>query len=166
MIARSTRVMLRERDVAGDGRPERASMARRTDQKLELLKRVPLLSDLSGRDIAEVGRLADEIDVPSDKVLMRAGETGQEFYVVVDGTVRIDRDGKTLRRLGPGDFFGEISLVDGGPRTATATTESAAKLLVVAHREFHSLMDTYPSIQDCVMRALASRVRNLEPDAT
>jgi CRP/FNR family cyclic AMP-dependent transcriptional regulator len=144
----------------GDG-----EMATHTDQKLELLKHVPLLSELGRREIEEVGRLTEEIDVAAGKVLMREGEIGQEFYVIVDGSVRIDRAGTLVKTLGPGDFFGEIALVDGGPRTATATTESPAKMLVVGHREFHSLMDTYPSIQSCVLRALASRVRNLEPDA-
>ena len=140
-------------------------MATHTDQKLELLKHVPLLSELGGREIQEVGRLAEEIDVASGKVLMREGDIGQEFYVIVDGTVRIDRGGKTVKTLSSGDFFGEIALVDGGPRTATATTESPSKLLVVGHREFNSLMDAYPSIQSCVFRALGSRIRSLEPDA-
>jgi CRP/FNR family cyclic AMP-dependent transcriptional regulator len=139
-------------------------MATHTDQKLELLKRVPLLSGLGKRDIEEVGRLAEEIDLPAGHVLMREGASGNEFFVIVDGTVRIDRGGATIRSLGPGDFLGEIALVDDGPRTATATTESPAKLLVVGHREFHSLMSQFPTIQTCVLQALAHRVRNLEPE--
>ncbi len=136
-----------------------------TDQKLELLKRVPLLSGLGKRELQEVGRLAEEIDVKAGHVLMREGASGSEFFVIVDGSVRIERGASTLRILGPGDFLGEIALVDDGPRTATATTESAAKLLVVGHREFHSLMDQFPSIQTCVLQALAQRVRNLDTDA-
>ena len=137
-------------------------MATHTDQKLELLKRVPLLKGLGRRDIEEVGRLAEEIDVPAGHVLMREGGSGNEFFVIIDGTVRIDREGATVRSMGPGDFLGEIALVDDGPRTATATTESAAKLLVLGHREFHSLMSQYPTIQTCVLQALAHRVRNLD----
>lgn len=140
-------------------------MATHTDQKLELLKRVPLLSGLGKRDIEEVGRLAEEIDLPGGHVLMREGASGNEFFVIVDGTVRIERGGATIRSLGPGDFLGEIALVDDGPRTATATTESPAKLLVVGHREFHSLMDQFPTIQTCVLQALAQRVRHLDADA-
>lgn len=156
--------MLRERD-APRGQPEMGEMATHTDQKLELLKRVPLLSGLGRRDIEEVGRLAEEIDLPAGHVLMREGAFGSEFWVIVDGTVRIERGGATIRSLGPGDFLGEIALVDEGPRSATATTDTPAKLFVLGHREFHSLMDQFPSIQTSVLQALAQRVRNLDADA-
>ena len=139
-------------------------MATHTDQKLELLKNVPLFTGLGRRDIEELGRLAEEVDVPAGHVLMREGGSGNEFFVIVDGDVRIERGGATIRSLGPGDFLGEIALIDDLPRTATATTESPAKLLVVGHREFHSLMDQFPTIQTCVLQALAQRVRHLEPD--
>lgn len=134
-----------------------------TDAKLELLRRVPLFAALGKRDIEEVGRLAEEVDVRAGKVLMRQGETGDEFFVIVDGSVAIERDGATIKVLGPGDFLGEIALVDGGPRTATATVETDSRLLVLAHREFHSLMDRQAAVRDCVLRALAQRVRNLDP---
>ena len=136
-----------------------------TDDKLELLKRVPLLAKLGRKEIEEVGRLSDEVDVPSGHVLMREGATGQEFFVIVKGTVDVERGGRHLRTLGPGDFVGEIALIDDAPRTATATAASDAQLLVLAHREFHSLMDQFPAIRTCVLEALASRIRNLEPEA-
>ena len=139
-------------------------MATHTDDKLELLKRVPLLAGLGRKEIEEVGRLAEEIDVPAGRVLMREGQTGQEFFIVVRGSVLIERGGHALRSLGPGDFLGEIALVDDGPRTATATTETSAQLLVLAHREFHSLMEQFPSVRTSVMQALAMRVRDLEPE--
>lgn len=140
-------------------------MATHTDQKLELLKRTPLLSALGRRELEEVERLVDEVDVPAGKVLMREGDAGREFFVLVTGTVAIDRGGTRVRTLEPGDFFGEIALLAEGPRTATATTEGPATLLVLGHREFHSLMDTYPAIRTCVLDALAKRIRNLEPEA-
>jgi CRP/FNR family transcriptional regulator, cyclic AMP receptor protein len=140
-------------------------MATHTDQKLELLKGVPLLAGLGRREIEEVGRLAEEVDVSAGHVLMRQGGSGSEFFVIVDGTVRIEQNGGTIATLGPGDFLGEIALVDDGPRTATATTESASKLLVVGHREFHSLMDQFPTIRTCVLQELAARVRRLDPAA-
>ena len=140
-------------------------MATHTDQKLELLKRTPLLSDLGRRELEEVERLVDEVDVPAGKVLMREGDAGREFFVLVTGTVVIDRGGTRVRTLESGDFFGEIALLAEGPRTATATTEGPATLLVLGHREFHSLMDKYPAIRTCVLDALAKRIRNLEPEA-
>lgn len=140
-------------------------MARHTDQKLELLKQTPLLAQLGRHELEEVGRLVDEIDVSAGKVLMRQGETGHELFVLVEGSVGIDRDGTRIRDLGPGDFFGEIALVSEGPRTATATAETPTKLLVLGHREFHSLMSQYPAIQTSVLNCLAVRIRDLEPEA-
>jgi CRP-like cAMP-binding protein len=140
-------------------------MATHTDQKLELLKRTPLLEGLGRRELEAVGTLVDEVDVPAGKVLMREGESGREFFVLVSGAVGIDRGGTRVRTLAPGDFFGEIALLAEGPRTATATADEPATLLVLGHREFHSLMDQFPAIRTCVLEALASRIRNLEPEA-
>lgn len=140
-------------------------MATGSDAKLDLLKTVPLLAGLGRREIEEVGRLVEEVDVPAGKVLTRQGDSGSEFFVIVDGRVTVDRDGSRIRTLQGGDFFGEIALVDGGPRTATATAETATRLLVLAHREFHSLMDRHPAIQGEVLRALAQRVRNIAPES-
>jgi CRP-like cAMP-binding protein len=140
-------------------------MVTHTDQKLELLKRTPLLAELGRRELDEVGRLVDEVDVPAGRVLMREGETGSEFFVIVDGSIGIAREGKLLRTLGAGDFFGEVALLSEGPRTATATAEARSKLLVLGHREFHTLMSQYPSIQTSVLNCLATRLRGLEPEA-
>jgi CRP-like cAMP-binding protein len=135
------------------------------DGKTELLRQVPLFSELSGRDLGELGALVDEVDVPAGKVLTEQGRRGDEFFVIVDGSVRVERDGREVAVLGAGQFLGEVSLVDEGPRTATATTTSPVRLLVIGHREFHSLMDRYPSVETCVLRSLAKRVRQLDPDA-
>ena len=134
------------------------------DQKLELLKRTPLLAGLSQRDLEEVGRLADEVDVKAGKVLMREGEAGGEFFVVIDGGIRIERDGKVISTVGPGEYLGEIALVVERPRTATATVETDSSLLVLNHREFHSLMERFPSIRMSVLESIALRLRDLEPD--
>jgi CRP-like cAMP-binding protein len=139
-------------------------MATHTDEKLELLKRAPLLEGLGRREIEEVGRLAEEVDVPAGQVLMREGEAGREFFVIVDGAVAIVREGVRVRTMTGGDFFGEIALLAEGPRTATATAEEASKLLVLGHREFHSLMDRFPAIRTCVLEALAKRIRNTDPE--
>lgn len=140
-------------------------MGTHSDEKLDLLRRVPLLAGLGRREIEEVGRLAEEIDLPAGKVLMREGDIGREFYVLVTGSVSIERGGVLIRTMVPGDFFGEIALLDEGPRTATATTTASSKLLVLAHREFHSLMDRFPAIRTCVLEALAKRIRQHEPEA-
>ncbi|HEV8698103.1 MAG TPA: cyclic nucleotide-binding domain-containing protein [Candidatus Limnocylindrales bacterium] len=134
------------------------------DQKLELLKRTPLLAGLNEHDLGEVSRLADEIDVPAGKVLTKEGDPGREFFMIVDGAVRIERGGQFIRTIGPGDFFGDIALVVERPRMATATADADSQLLVVGHREFHSLMDRFPSIRICVLESIAHRLADLEPD--
>jgi len=134
------------------------------DQKLELIRAVPLFQGCGSRELDAIGRLADEVDVPAGQVLMKQGAFGHEFFVVIAGSLRVERDGKLLRTLGPGDFAGEIALVDGGPRTATVTADTPSRLLVVGHREFHSLLQEHPDIQLVVLQALAQRVRILEPE--
>jgi CRP-like cAMP-binding protein len=134
------------------------------DQKLDLLRDVPLFAGLGNRELEEVSRLADTIDLPAGRELTHEGGFGAEFFVIVDGAVEITRNARRIRTLGPGEFFGEIALVDGGPRTATARTAEPSKLLMVGHREFHSLLERFPTIQIAVLTALAQRVRHLSPD--
>jgi CRP/FNR family cyclic AMP-dependent transcriptional regulator len=134
------------------------------DQKVALLSNVPLLSGLTSKDLEEVGRLADEVDVREGKVLTTEGESGEEFFVILDGTVAVSRGGRHVRDLGPGDFFGEIALLGNVPRTATVTASSPARLLVLAHREFYSLLSNHPQIQGKILRGVASWVASLTPD--
>ncbi len=135
------------------------------DAKLELLRRVPLFAGCKGRSLERIGQLADEVDVPDGRTLIREGAFAQEFYVIVEGRVRIDREGRTINWLGPGEFLGEIALIDHGRRTATAVTVGPTKVLVINRPGFHSLLDDSPAIRLEVMKALAARVRHLEPDA-
>lgn len=134
------------------------------DQKLELLKRTPLLAGLSKRDLEEVGRLADEVDVRAGRVLLKEGDTGREFFVIIDGQIDITKEGQHVRTMGAGEFLGDIALVVERPRTATATAIADSRLLVVGHREFHSLMDQFPSIRVSVLESIALRLRDLTPD--
>jgi CRP-like cAMP-binding protein len=136
-----------------------------TNTKLELLRHVPLFAGCKTSALEEIGRLADEVDVPDGSTLIREGTFGEQFVMIVEGRVRIDRGGRTLRTLGPGDFMGEIALIDGGRTTATATTEGPARLFVLSHQGFSSLLDQSPAVRLDVMTALANRIRQLEPDA-
>lgn len=132
------------------------------DPKLEQLSRVPLFAGLGHRELEELGRLADEIAVDDGRVLTREGESGHEFFVVLDGAVEVDVGGRVVATLQKGDFLGEIALVDGRPRSATTRAVGATRLLVVGHREFHQLMDDFPTVKTCVLQALAERVRHNE----
>jgi CRP-like cAMP-binding protein len=133
------------------------------DQKLTLLSKVPLFADLGQRDLEMVGRLADEVTVPAGKVLAAEGSGGHEFFVILDGTVRITQGSRHLADLGSGDFFGELAMIANVPRTATATATTAANLLVVAHREFTTLLADQPRIRDKVMIAVARRLAERAP---
>ena len=135
------------------------------DEKIDLLHRIPLFSTFDNRQLERLGMLADEVDVPAGKVLMREGESGMDMMIIVHGRVGIDRGGQRLSTLGAGDFFGEIAVLDGGPRTATATTAEPSSLLVITHRDFHSMLDEFPEVAATVLNALAHRIRRLEPDA-
>jgi len=134
------------------------------DDKLAMLRTVPLFVGLDDKELDAVGRLCTEVDSPAGSELTREDTFGQQFFLILDGQVRIHRAGATLRVMGPGDFLGEIALIDHGRRTATATTETDCRLLVLGHREFHSLLDDQPDIRVHVLEALARRVRQLSPD--
>ncbi|HEY6608362.1 MAG TPA: cyclic nucleotide-binding domain-containing protein [Candidatus Limnocylindria bacterium] len=133
-----------------------------TDEKLEHLKRVPLFSRMGKHELERLSQLTDEIEVGLDEHLTEQGETGHEFFVVLDGRLMV-LDGHTpVATLGPGDFFGEIALIESVPRTATVRAEGISRLLVIGHREFHALMDEFPSVRSAVLDALAERVRATE----
>jgi CRP/FNR family transcriptional regulator, cyclic AMP receptor protein len=134
------------------------------DEKLDLLSRVPLFARMGRKELERLGQLADEVEVGLDRVLAEQGEIGHEFFIVLDGRLMV-LDGNTpIATLGPGDFFGEIALLDGRPRTATVRAEGITRLLVVAHREFHALMDEFPSVRTAVLEAVAERLRRVEAD--
>jgi CRP-like cAMP-binding protein len=133
------------------------------DEKLEKLRQVPLFAHLGRHETERLGMLADELDVADGQVLTRQGAMGSEFFVVLDGTVAIEKDGQRIATLRPGDFLGEIALIDGRPRTATARAEGDARLLVLGRGPFHDLMDEFPSVRVAVLQALAERVRSHEP---
>lgn len=135
------------------------------DQKLARLANVPLFSGFNQKQLTEVGRLTDDVDLPAGHVLMREGGSGNEFYIIISGNVEITREGQVLGTLGPGDFLGEIALIDHRPRSATARAITPVRAEVLGIREFNSLLDANPEVSRAVMAALARRVRNLEPDA-
>jgi CRP-like cAMP-binding protein len=133
------------------------------DEKLVLLSKVPLFAGLGPRDLVKVGRLADEVTVPAGKVLAKEGASAEEFFVILEGTVKISRGGRTLRDLGAGEFFGELAMLGKVPRTATATALTSADLLVVGHREFITLLTEYPTIQAKIIRSIAAWIATLTP---
>jgi CRP-like cAMP-binding protein len=136
------------------------------DQKQTMLANVPLFAQVHGDDLAQLAMNCDEIDVTAGRVLATEGESGQEFFVIVDGTIGIDRGGQHLRDLGAGDYFGELALLTKGPRTATATALTDSRLIVLTRQQFLSLLAAQPRIQDCVLSVVGDRLTKLEPEAS
>jgi len=133
-------------------------MRLRKDAKTELLRRAPLFANCSKRELAAIGGIADELDLNEGKELTRQGAPGREFFVVIEGTADVEKDGKKVNSLSAGDFFGEIALVHHGPRTATVTATSPVRALVITERNFKRLLEEQPEIQRKVMVALAERL--------
>ena len=126
--------------------------------KVQLIKRVPLFERCSKRELEEIASLADELDMPEGRDLTREGAAGREFVVLVEGAADVMRHGRKVNSLASGDFLGEIALVTGAPRTATVTTTSPSRLLVITASDFRRLMRNSPSIQLKVLEALAARI--------
>jgi CRP-like cAMP-binding protein len=130
----------------------------RKDAKLELLKSVPLFAKCSKRELALIASVADEVDLPEGKDLTREGASGREFVVIVEGAADVRRKGRRINQLGDGDFLGEIALLAGTPRTATVTTTTPVRALVLTGPAFKSLLRRTPAIQLKVLEALAERL--------
>jgi CRP-like cAMP-binding protein len=132
------------------------------DPKLELLRRVPLFARLAPEELEAVGRITEERDVLDGTTLTHEGRHEGYFYVIASGSVRIERGGQTVATLGDGDFLGEISLLDGGPRTATAVVESPSRLLVMTYSRFQQLLDTEPEVRTAILAEVGRRLRSLD----
>ena len=127
---------------------------------MERLKGVPLFASCSKSDLRQIAALADEVDYGEGRTLIREGTRGRELFVVVEGALRVTRDGKTLGDLGEGDFVGEMALVADVPRTATVTAATPVRLLVLTGRGFLELLDQSPSIATRVLQSLGERLHS------
>jgi len=133
-------------------------MALRRDAKIELLKKVPLFAGCSKGELRELAKSADELDIREGTVLTREGRPGREFFVLIDGTAQVTKNGKKVADLGAGDWFGEIALITNSPRTATVTATSPGDVLVITDRRFHSVVETMPSIALKVLSCVGDRL--------
>jgi CRP/FNR family cyclic AMP-dependent transcriptional regulator len=130
------------------------------DTKADALGRCPFFAGLSRRELMELAKATEDMDVEEGKVLTREGQTGSEFFVIVDGDVSVTKDGSQIRTLGPGDFFGEIALLEDTPRTATVTATTPLRFFVLTRQSFRSLLARQPEIEQQVTKALEERMRS------
>jgi len=127
--------------------------------KIELLKEVPLFSRCSKKELGAIAATADELFLPEGSELTRQGGHGREFMVIAEGSANVEKDGRLINVLDSGDFLGEIALLSDAPRTATVTTSSPTRLLVLTDRAFDHVTSEMPSIRESVLKALSERLQ-------
>jgi CRP/FNR family cyclic AMP-dependent transcriptional regulator len=130
------------------------------------LANVPLFSDCSQRDLQTIARVVREIPHPAGTVIAREGEPGVGLFILLDGTAEVSIGGRKKATLGPGEFFGEIALLDGGPRTATVMAKTDVQLLGLTEWVFRGLMSEHPTIALKTLQQMAGRLRVATKAAT
>lgn len=122
---------------------------------------IPLFSELTAKELGQIRSLMTSVTVGVGTTLTREGQTGHDMFIIVSGNATVSRGGQLLATVGPGDFQGEISLLDGGPRTATVTATTEMELLVATSQEFNAMLDKSPALARRMLPALARRIRAL-----
>jgi CRP/FNR family cyclic AMP-dependent transcriptional regulator len=129
------------------------------DTKADALGRCPFFEGLSRGELLELAKVSEDMEVEEGKVLTREGQSGSEFFVIIDGAVSVTKDGREIRTLGPGDFFGEIALLEDTPRTATVVAKTPLRFFVLTRQSFRSMLAHQPELEQKVLTALEERVR-------
>lgn len=130
----------------------------------DLLRSIPLVAGADPADLEALAAVATEADFPAGRSVVRQGDPGSGLFVVLEGTVRVVRDGELLAELGPGKWFGELAVLDRGPRTAAVVTEVPTRCLAVAAWDAERLMLERPTLAVAVARAMAERLRGVLED--
>ena len=134
------------------------------DTKIKSLRQAPLFEGLSKKELTELARRSEDMELEAGTVLCREGEVGQEFFVILEGEVTVKRKGKSLGTRGAGDFIGEIALLEDIKRTATVTAKTPLHVFVLTRPAFQHLVNEHPRVESKVMRTLARRLAALSPD--
>ncbi len=131
------------------------------DRKSELLSGAPLFDGIDSEGMDRIAAVAVEVDFPADHVIARQGEIGTGFFVIVDGSVRVIRDGEPIATLGAGDFFGELSVLDGRPRIAQVVADGPVSCLALSSWDVEAILLGEPRLALAILRGLAGRLRDL-----
>jgi CRP-like cAMP-binding protein len=139
-------------------------MSLTTDRKIALLATVGLFDGIEPDGLQLIAERAIEVDFPAGRQIVRQGEVGTGFFLIVAGRARVVRDGETIAQLGPGDFLGELSLLDREPRIATVVAETPTTCLAIASWEFETLLEAQPRLAISILRGVARRLRALSQE--
>ena len=130
-----------------------------SDPRVERLRRVPLFAGCTDKQLHFIASRTDELDLEKGKVLCREGQSGGDFFVLLSGAADVTAGGKTVRTIREGEFFGEISLLDNGPRTATVTVSEPARVLVLGPAQFRDMLHQNAEIATTMLYAVVKRLR-------
>jgi CRP/FNR family transcriptional regulator, cyclic AMP receptor protein len=137
-------------------------MLKRQDQKIDRLAQVPLFSACTKKELRELAKITTDASASAGQILCKENETGSECYIVVDGQAAVTIGGQHVATIKSGGFFGEMALLDGGPRIATVTAATDMDLLVLSRREFLELIDQVPSVTRRLLEGLGARLRDAD----
>ena len=137
-------------------------MLKRQDEKIDRLAQVPLFSACTKKELRELAKITTDASAATGQVLCTENESGNECYIVVDGQATVTIGGQHVATIGGGGFFGEMALLDGGPRIATVTAATDMELLVLSRREFLELIDQVPSVTRRLLEGLGARLRDAD----
>lgn len=132
---------------------------------LDHLASVPLFSACSKKDLQRIAKASDEVDVEAGRVLVDQGKAGHEFFLIIAGTATVKRNDRKVATLGPGQYFGELSLLDRGPRSATVVADTDLRVLVLGQREFAAVLDDVPEMAHKLLGSMARRLREADSKA-
>lgn len=129
---------------------------------VEALSSIPLFSACSPKEIKRIARITRTREEAAGTVLTREGHPGEEFFIVAEGKVRVSLRDDSLATLGPGEFFGEMALLDDSPRSATITAETPVRVHTIAAPDFEALLDEVPTVARKLLRGVGRRLRQVE----
>ncbi len=138
------------------------AMLKRRSEKVDLLRTVDLFSTLSKRELDELAKRTDEVTVPAGTDLAHQGASGTQLFIVLTGSVAVRRSNRRVATLGKGEFVGEMSLLDGGPRSASLHTAEETTLLVINRRQFMEVLELMPLVARKVLAGMSSRLREAD----
>lgn len=130
------------------------------------LANVPLFSSLNKRDLQRVAKASDELTIEAGKTLVDQGRTGHEFFLILEGSAVVRRNNRKVAELGAGQYFGELALLDRGPRSASVIANTDLRVLVLGQREFIGVLDSIPGMAHKLLTVMAQRLREADAKAT